>query len=60
MKPIVQTSDSGPQAKGAEEENRNKIPPWRYGPAQHWYDRLGVDEYGENFDYGFKLRPVST
>ncbi|KAK3100550.1 hypothetical protein FSP39_021637 [Pinctada imbricata] len=57
MKPILQQSESGPEVKGPEEENRSKIPPWRYGPAQYWYDLYGVDEYGENFDYGFKLKP---
>ena len=30
--------------------------PWRYGPAQYWYDMLGVSETGEGFDYGFKLK----
>lgn len=30
-----------------------KVAPWRYGPAQYWYDMLGVQETGEGFDYGF-------
>ncbi|PVD34224.1 hypothetical protein C0Q70_05490 [Pomacea canaliculata] len=32
-----------------------KVAPWRYGPAQLWYDRMEVDETGEDFNYGFKL-----
>jgi hypothetical protein len=29
-------------------------PPWRFGPAQMWYDRLGLPEKPQRFDYGFK------
>lgn len=28
---------------------------WRFGPAQIWYDMLGVPETGDGFDYGFKV-----
>uniref|UniRef100_UPI00398F3D09 transcription initiation factor TFIID subunit 1 isoform X1 n=1 Tax=Pristiophorus japonicus TaxID=55135 RepID=UPI00398F3D09 len=35
---------------------RPKVAEWRYGPAQLWYDMLGVPEDGEGFDYGFKLK----
>ena len=35
-----------------------EIPAWRYGPAQLWYDMMGVDETGQGFDYGFKLKQV--
>lgn len=35
-----------------------KVAPWRYGPAQLWYDRMEVDETGEDFNYGFKLISV--
>ena len=31
--------------------------PWRYGPAQYWYDMMGVSETGQGFDYGIKLDP---
>ena len=30
---------------------------WRFGPAQLWYDMLGISHLGEEFDYGFKLKP---
>jgi len=30
-------------------------PPWRFGPAQIWYDRLKVPIDVNSFDYGFKL-----
>nr|XP_046912927.1 LOW QUALITY PROTEIN: transcription initiation factor TFIID subunit 1-like [Dermatophagoides farinae] len=39
-----------------ENEDRNKIAEWRYGPARFWYDRMKVPENGDGFDYGFKLK----
>uniref|UniRef100_A0A672PGU3 Transcription initiation factor TFIID subunit 1-like n=1 Tax=Sinocyclocheilus grahami TaxID=75366 RepID=A0A672PGU3_SINGR len=36
-------------------EVRPKVAEWRYGPAQLWYDMLGVPEDGSGFHYGFKL-----
>uniref|UniRef100_A0A668AKV4 TAF1 RNA polymerase II, TATA box binding protein (TBP)-associated factor n=1 Tax=Myripristis murdjan TaxID=586833 RepID=A0A668AKV4_9TELE len=39
-----------------ETESRPKVAEWRYGPAQLWYDMLGVPEDGSNFNYGFKLK----
>ncbi|KAH9513821.1 Transcription initiation factor TFIID subunit 1 [Bulinus truncatus] len=33
------------------------IAPWRYGPAQYWYDYLGIDETGHGFQYNFKAKP---
>lgn len=59
LKPLERKSVSGTSSKGKEESGGMKIAPWRYGPAQYWYDLLGVDESGENFDYGFKMKPVS-
>lgn len=41
-----------------ETESRPKVAEWRYGPAQLWYDMLGVSEDGSNFNYGFKLRDI--
>lgn len=35
-----------------------KMPDWRFGPAQLWYDMLNVSETGEEFDYGFKIKEV--
>ena len=32
---------------------------WRYGPAQLWYDLLGISESGDGFDYGFQLKQPS-
>ncbi|XP_018430785.1 PREDICTED: transcription initiation factor TFIID subunit 1-like, partial [Nanorana parkeri] len=37
-------------------DTKPKIAEWRYGPAQLWYDMLGVSEDGGEFDYGFKLK----
>ncbi|XP_047235419.1 transcription initiation factor TFIID subunit 1 isoform X5 [Girardinichthys multiradiatus] len=39
-----------------ETESRPKVAEWRYGPAQLWYDMLGVPEDGSHFNYGFKLK----
>lgn len=36
------------------EDDEESAPPWRYGPAQIWYDRLGVPPNPANFDYGMK------
>ncbi|CAL1535229.1 unnamed protein product [Lymnaea stagnalis] len=40
-----------------ESDQDMEIAPWRYGPAQYWYDHLGVDETGHDFHYDFKLKP---
>lgn len=37
-------------------EVRPRVAEWRYGPAQLWYDMLGVPEDGSGFHYGFKLK----
>nr|XP_043880396.1 transcription initiation factor TFIID subunit 1-like isoform X6 [Solea senegalensis] len=39
-------------------ESRPKVAEWRYGPAQLWYDMLGIPEDGSNFNYGFKLKDL--
>ncbi|KAL0994301.1 hypothetical protein UPYG_G00120420 [Umbra pygmaea] len=47
-----QTSGDGDKVA----ESRPKVAEWRYGPAQLWYDMLGVPEDGSGFHYGFKLK----
>uniref|UniRef100_A0A6I8RVZ8 Transcription initiation factor TFIID subunit n=1 Tax=Xenopus tropicalis TaxID=8364 RepID=A0A6I8RVZ8_XENTR len=37
-------------------DTKPRVAEWRYGPAQLWYDMLGVPEDGSSFDYGFKLK----
>lgn len=37
-------------------DTKPRIAEWRYGPAQLWYDMLGVSEDGSGFDYGFRLK----
>ena len=49
------TSLNSRQEKDKSDETSPKVADWRYGPAQLWYDMLGVPENGEGFDYGFKL-----
>uniref|UniRef100_A0A672JP04 Transcription initiation factor TFIID subunit n=1 Tax=Salarias fasciatus TaxID=181472 RepID=A0A672JP04_SALFA len=43
-----------------EAEARPKVAEWRYGPAQLWYDMLGVPEDGRGFNYGFKLKETPS
>ncbi len=57
MRPIEPDKTETQEESG--QENRASTIEWRYGPAQLWYDMLGVDENGENFDYGFRLKDVS-
>lgn len=39
-------------------DSKPKVAEWRYGPAQLWYDMLGVDDTGQGFNYGFKKKEV--
>ena len=49
-------SSSGTRADGDNIKEKDvEVAPWRYGPAQYWYDLLGVSDTGEDFDYGFRL-----
>ncbi|XP_070554018.1 transcription initiation factor TFIID subunit 1-like [Ptychodera flava] len=50
----VRVQDDGSGLK--ETERKPQIPEWRYGPAQYWYDMIGVEPTGEDFDYGFRLK----
>lgn len=49
------SADDGSTAGG---DRKPRVADWRYGPAQLWYDMLGVDESGEGFDYGFACKEV--
>ncbi|XP_018085209.1 transcription initiation factor TFIID subunit 1 isoform X2 [Xenopus laevis] len=40
-------------------DTKPKVAEWRYGPAQLWYDMLGVPEDGSAFDYGFKMKETN-
>ena len=44
------------KTEGNVKEGDIDVAPWRYGPAQYWYDMLGVNETGDGFDYGFKIK----
>lgn len=52
-------SSSGNGKLDKDKDNKPQVAEWRYGPAQLWYDMLGVDESGEGFNYGFKAKDVS-
>jgi len=48
------------QSQQINEEDEESAPPWRFGPAQIWYDRLGVPSNPANFDYGMKKGKIFT
>ncbi|CAD5206503.1 unnamed protein product [Bursaphelenchus okinawaensis] len=37
-------------------EEEDEAPSWRFGPAQMWYDQMGIPEKPKKFDYGFKYQ----
>lgn len=57
-RPLDLYSNRG-HANSADMDQDVEVAPWRYGPAKYWYDYLGVDETGQGFQYGFKLKSVS-
>ena len=57
IEPLMTTEDDD---RNKNKDMRPKVAEWRYGPAQYWYDMLGVADSGEGFDYGFKMKGVST
>ena len=56
LKPLEEIDSSNKQATAGDSEQQTLVAPWRYGPAQYWYDMMGVDELGTNFEYGFKMK----
>jgi transcription initiation factor TFIID subunit 1 len=47
----------GSSLLGRKKDTKEKaVAPWRYGPAQLWFDILNVPETGDGFNYGFKLK----
>ncbi|KAJ8028294.1 Transcription initiation factor TFIID subunit 1 [Holothuria leucospilota] len=60
MAPVEAKPD---QSNGKKKDQvKPKIPEWRYGPARYWWDKLGLPEDCEDFDYGFgeKMQKVSN
>ena len=55
MAPVESKFSQASGDPAQEKESRPRVAEWRYGPAQLWYDMLGVPEDGNNFTYGFKL-----
>ncbi|XP_033631522.1 transcription initiation factor TFIID subunit 1-like isoform X1 [Asterias rubens] len=53
IEPLMTTEDDD---RNKNKDMRPKVAEWRYGPAQYWYDMLGVADSGEGFDYGFKMK----
>ncbi|KAJ3588964.1 hypothetical protein NHX12_009816 [Muraenolepis orangiensis] len=60
MAPVESKFSQTSGAADQEKEARPRVAEWRYGPAQLWYDMLGVPEDGNNFNYGFKLLEENT
>jgi hypothetical protein len=40
----------------ANECDEDSAPPWRFGPAQMWYDQMGLQPNPSNFKYGLKTK----
>ncbi|XP_038063067.1 transcription initiation factor TFIID subunit 1-like [Patiria miniata] len=53
IEPLISNED---EDANKNKDSKPKIAEWRYGPAQYWYDMLGVPESGEGFDYGLQMR----
>nr|XP_023018958.1 transcription initiation factor TFIID subunit 1-like [Leptinotarsa decemlineata] len=56
LKPAVATSAGNDQNMKEKDDSDPNAAGWRFGPAQLWYDMLGVPETGEGFNYGFKMK----
>ena len=46
--------------KKAAEKRGPQPTDWRYGPAEYWYDMLGLPEKVDDFDYGLKQENMDT
>lgn len=56
LKPVEDKEQSGKSGEFVENGDMGpKVADWRFGPAQIWYDILGVPETGDGFNYGFKM-----
>ena len=56
LKPVADKEQSGKTGDFGEDGDMGpKVADWRFGPAQIWYDILGVPETGDGFNYGFKV-----
>ena len=56
LKPVEDTEQTGKTGDFGENGDMGpKVADWRFGPAQIWYDILGVPETGDGFNYGFKV-----
>jgi len=58
---MLQSEENTQKAQNmdVDKDVKSEVADWRYGPAVLWYDMLNVDETGEGFSYGFKLKGVS-
>ena len=54
-RPADQKSKEEEEKEERESESKGpKATDWRWGPAQYWYDMLGLPDAVENYDYGLK------
>ncbi|KAK2151093.1 hypothetical protein LSH36_376g04026 [Paralvinella palmiformis] len=55
---MLQSEENTQKAQNmdVDKDVKSEVADWRYGPAVLWYDMLNVDETGEGFSYGFKLK----
>ena len=56
LQPDSGGDDDKKDGGASDSSSKPKVADWRYGPAQLWYDMLGVSDAGDEFDYGFRLK----
>ena len=53
--PLKREGEDGKGDGESTKDTKLNMVAWRHGPAQLWYDMLGISEEDEHFDYGFKV-----
>ncbi|CAI2299008.1 unnamed protein product [Caenorhabditis sp. 36 PRJEB53466] len=48
------------QKQARKNEEGRTVQPWRTGPAQIWYDMMGLPSTSQSVNYGFKLKKPSA
>ena len=56
VKDVIKELTKSIQNSKPHDDLGTKFSDWRFGPAQYWYDLLGVPENASDFNYGFRLK----
>ncbi|KFD62438.1 hypothetical protein M514_10706, partial [Trichuris suis] len=54
---LLNPPEKDANVRAHETEEESNIPPWRYGPAAYWYNKMNVPPTGEGFNYNMRLKP---